>query len=209
VSKIKGVSYETIQELFSINARELPCVYLTAFNTVGKLREEMGIEDKYNDNDIVYKFGLTKSFESRKNGHRSEYKNIEDKIEMKLVYFTYIDPLYISEAEGEIKRLLEDYKIEYEDHEEIVVIPSNTLKFVKTLYENLGMKYSGHTAEFNKKIMELNSHINELTHNEKMLIKENESMKELYEQKLINKELENTNLRQQIRILELERELSK
>lgn len=33
-------------------------------------------------------------------------------------------------------------------------------------------------------------------------------MKELYEQKLINKELENTNLRQQIRILELERELS-
>ena len=80
---------------------------------------------------------------------------------------------------------------------------------MKTLYENLGMKYSGHTAEFNKKIMELNSHINELTHNEKMLIKENESMKELYEQKLINKELENTNLRQQIRILELERELSK
>lgn len=201
VSKIKGVSYETIQELFSINARELPCVYLTAFNTVEKLRKNLNIDEKYNDNDIVYKFGLTKSFETRKNGHKNEYKEME---EMKLVYFTYIDPLYITEAENEIKRLLNDFKIKYNDHEEIIVIPNNTLKFVKTLYENLGMKYSGHTAEFNKKILELNNQINLLKHNET-----------LYEQKLKNKELEienknleNENLKQQIKIMELEKQLN-
>ena len=193
VSKIKGVSYETIQELFSINARELPCVYLTAFNTVEKLRKNMKLDEKYNDNDIVYKFGLTKSFETRKNGHKSEYKDFEN---MKLVYFTYIDPLYITEAEYEIKRLLIDYKIEYNNHEEIIIIPNNTLKFVKTLYENIGMKYSGHTAEFNKKILELNNQINLLKHSEI-----------LYEQKLKNKELEIENLKQQIKIMELEKQL--
>ena len=68
VSKIKGVSYENIQELFSINARTLPCVYLTAFNDVKTLRNSMNIDSKYNDDDIVYKFGLTSSFENRKNG---------------------------------------------------------------------------------------------------------------------------------------------
>jgi len=62
VSTIKGVSYETIQELFSINARSLPCVYLTAFNTVKELRNVMNIDNKYSDDSVVYKFGLTKSF---------------------------------------------------------------------------------------------------------------------------------------------------
>ena len=40
VSKIKGVSYDTIQELFSRNARKMPCIYLTALNTVEVLRNE-------------------------------------------------------------------------------------------------------------------------------------------------------------------------
>ena len=152
VSQIKGVSYETIQELFSINANSVPCVYLTAFNTVNKLRDTMKIDAKYNDDDVIYKFGLTKSFETRKNGHRSEYKKIEHLIDMKLVYYTYIDPLYISEAETEIKTLLCDNKIEWDGHDELVIIPNNLLKHIKTFYENIGMKYSGHTQQFNKKI---------------------------------------------------------
>ena len=130
VSKIKGVSYKAIQELFSINARDMPCVYLTAFNTVGVLRKEMNIDMKYKDDDIVYKFGLTKSFEIRKNGHKSEYKKIENLIDMKLVQYTYIDPLYISEAENEIKNMLEEYKITWENHDELVVIPNNMLKII-------------------------------------------------------------------------------
>ena len=107
VSQIKGVSYASIQELFSINARDMPCVYLTAFNKVSVLRESMNIDSKFMDDDIVYKFGLTKSFEQRKNGHKTEYKKIESLIDMKLIYYTYIDPLYISEAENYIKNLLD------------------------------------------------------------------------------------------------------
>jgi hypothetical protein len=43
----------------------------------------------------------------RKNGHKSEYKELENLIDMKLVYYTYIDPLYITEAETEINKLIE------------------------------------------------------------------------------------------------------
>ena len=47
------------------------------FLLIDRLRKEMNIDMKYSDNDIVYKFGLTKSFEMRKNGHKSEYKKID------------------------------------------------------------------------------------------------------------------------------------
>jgi hypothetical protein len=40
----------------------MPCVYLTAFNTVDKLRDIMNIDAKYNND--VYKLGLTNSFQT-------------------------------------------------------------------------------------------------------------------------------------------------
>ena len=203
VSKIKGVSYSAIQELFSINARDLPCVYLSAFNTVKTLRKEMNIDMKYKDEDIVYKFGLTKSFEIRKNGHKSEYKKIENLIDMKLVQYTYIDPLYISEAENDIKNMLEEYKINWENHDELVVIPNNMLKFINTVYTNIGMKYSGHSHQFMKKINDLELCINTLK-------KDQEYQKIIFEEKLNNKDLIinnkdliNDNLKKDLRILEL------
>lgn len=188
VSKIKGVSYETIQELFSINARQMPCIYLTAFNTVDKLRHAMDISNNHSDGDIVYKFGLTKSFETRKYGHTQEYKKIDDLIDKKLIYFTYIDPIYITQAEVEIKEILEEYKLEWDNHKELVIIPNNMLKFVKTAYENIGMKYSGHTAEFNVKINELNAKIITLENQANNLTKEIDNLKELYEHKLALKD---------------------
>ena len=48
---------------------------------VKTLRNKMNISNEYNDDDFVYKFGLTNSFEKRKNGHKSEYKDIENLIE--------------------------------------------------------------------------------------------------------------------------------
>jgi hypothetical protein len=216
VSHIKGVSYETIQELFSINARSLPCVYLTAFNTVKELKKVMNIDNKHSEDAVVYKFGLTKSFESRKNGHRSEYKKLDNFIDMKLVYYTYIDPIYISQAELEIKNLLSEYKLEWDNHDELVIIPNNLLKIIKTIYENIGMKYSGHTQEFNRKIEELNKIIMEYEHKNNILIKDlsNERIifnkdKELFESKINNKNFEIENLKKELRIKELELLLSK
>lgn len=189
VSKIKGVSYNAIQELFSINARDLPCVYLSSFNTVRVLRKDMNIDMKYKDDDIVYKFGLTKSFEIRKNGHKSEYKKIENLIDMKLVQYTYIDPLYVNEAERDVKNMLEEYKLNWENHDELVIIPNNMLKFVNTLYTNIGMRYSGHTQEFMKKINDLELCISTLK-------KDQEYQKIIFEEKLNNKDLiiDNKNL---------------
>ena len=140
VSKIKGVSYDTIQELFSINAREMPCVYLTALNTVDVLRNEMKIDMCYPNDAIVYKYGKTASFAQRKNGHNQEYKKLDDITDKKLVYYTIIDPLYITKAETEISSMLEDYKIKWDGHDELVIITKEKMKNVKLMYENVGIK---------------------------------------------------------------------
>jgi hypothetical protein len=198
VAKVKGVSYETIQELFSINARTMPCIYLTCLNRVKELRDIMNIDDKYDDDDFVYKFGLTKDFEQRKNGHKSEYKELGNLIDMKLVCFSFIDPLYISDAEAELKNILSDNKIEYKKHDELVVLPRNIFKFVKESYEKLAMKYSGHTESFLFEKSKFESQLKDL---ENKL--ENEKMRhELKEQDLNNK-LKEQDLNNKIREMEL------
>lgn len=155
ISKMKGVSYNTIQELFNINAREIPCVYLTVFNDVKTLRNKMNISNEYNDDDFVYKFGLTNSFEKRKNGHKSEYKDIENLIEFKLVYFAYIDPLFLNNAETEIKNIFKDNIIEYKKHTEIVILSKKELNYIKNAFELIARKYSGHNEELLKEIEQL------------------------------------------------------
>ena len=185
VSNIKGVSYESIQELFSINARLLPCVYLTAFGTVDKLKSVMNIDNDVSNDAIVYKFGLTKSFENRKNGHKTEYKELKNYIDMKLVYYTFIDPLYLREAENELKDALSEYRIKYKDHDELVMINKDILKIVKRVYENIGMKYSGHTSELNKQIGEIEKQKLELEHKY-----EKDIQKERHEKELLIKEME-------------------
>ena len=155
ISKIKGVSYDTIQELFSINAREMPCVYLTALNTVEVLRDEMKIDMCHPDDAIVYKYGKTGSFAKRKNGHNQEYKKLDHLIDKKLVYYTIIDPLYIAKAETELSSMMEDYKIRWDSHDELVIITKEQMKNVKLIYENVGIKFSGHTSSFNVKIQEI------------------------------------------------------
>ena len=189
ISNIKGVSYEAIQELFSCNARSLPCVYLTAFNTVKNLRNVMNIDNSFSDDSIVYKFGLTKSFEARKNGHKSEYKELGDNIDMKLVKYTYIDPLFLSDAENEIKDKLSDFKFNWKTHDELVIIPKSMSKYIDMVYENIGSKYSGHTAEFNRQVSELNAEISNLKHIIEIKDMEKKHLLETHKKDLDNKDL--------------------
>jgi hypothetical protein len=160
VAKLRGVSYDTIQELFSINACSTPCVYLTALGSVGVLRKSMNIPAAHADDSIVYKFGLTRDFEKRKNGHTAEYKELPT--DMKLVSFAYIDPQYLGEAESTLAGKLEGYKIEYKKHTELLVLDRRAYTHATDAIELIGRKYSGHTQEFQAKIAELTAKVAQL-----------------------------------------------
>ena len=81
--------------------------------------------------------------------------------------FKDIDPLYISQAETELKNILNEYKIVYDKTDELVVLSSSTLRLVKTLYENISKKFSGHTYE-------LNENIKQFEHEKELLKKDKE-----------------------------------
>jgi hypothetical protein len=86
--------------------------------------------------------------------------------------------------------MLEEYKINWENHDKLVVIPNNMLKFINTIYTNIGMKYSGHSHQFMKKINDLELCITTLK-------KDQEYQKIIFEEKL------NDNLKKDLWILEL------
>ena len=157
-SKITGVPYECIQQFFSASAMELPCIYLIHLNDVKTLRTHMNIPQSYTDNMIVFKYGQTKDFEDRKNGHRQMFKSIKDHIEMKLVHFSYIDPKYVSKAETELKQLVKPHIFVWnapdKNYDEILILTKKELGDIKKHYKKVGTEFSGHNDQINKVLQE-------------------------------------------------------
>jgi len=72
----------------------------------------MSIDSKYNDEDIVCKYGFTKDLARRTNEHIDTYGKI-DNCELKLKYHSYIDPQYISKGESDIRLFMEALNISF------------------------------------------------------------------------------------------------
>ncbi len=157
-SKITGVPYESIQQFFSASATPLPCIYLIHLNDVKTLRSHMNIPHTYADDMIVFKYGQTKDFEDRKNGHRQMFKSINNYIDMKLVQFSYIDPKYVFKAETALKQLVSPHmyiwQMPHKSCDEIVIVSKKELAKVRDNYKTIGTQFSGHSDQINKVIQQ-------------------------------------------------------
>ena len=62
---------------------------------------------------------------------------------LKLKYYAYIDPQYLSKAETDIKHLFEslNIKLRYDNFDELVIIPTQYTDIVKEKYNHMGKKY--------------------------------------------------------------------
>ena len=156
VSTILGTNAKVIKEVFNADRNTLPCVYLFTLNTVGNLRESMNIDPKYSDDSIVAKYGFTKDLARRTGEHINKYNKING-VNLKLKYYSYVDPQYMSNAETDIKDYMIGFetKIDFEKEDELVIIPIKLLKMVERQYELIGKSYMGHISELITKIKEL------------------------------------------------------
>lgn len=159
VANIKGVSYDCVQQFFSASATTFPCIYLVSFNSVKHLRKAMKIPKEYTDDSMVFKLGLTKDFETRKNGHKQEYKELADYTDLKLVKFSYIDPRWLFEAETTLKETCADYTFKWKSkcgkiHDEIIIVPKKEMKWLFNQYNKIGEEFSGQTQQINEKMKE-------------------------------------------------------
>lgn len=147
VSNVMGCSHETVKELFNKTASTIPCIYLFTLGTVHDLRKSFRI-DGYKDSDIVCKYGFTKDLEERSRVHTKNFEKIKN-VDVKLKMFSYIDPLYISDAETSIKDFFEMNKMRFktEINNEIVIIPSSFMTKINKYYKELDQLYGGHITE--------------------------------------------------------------
>jgi hypothetical protein len=201
-SSTLGISAPVIKEILNTDANTLPCIYLFTLGYVKDLRESMNISMDYKDVSIVCKYGFTKDLKRRTCEHINTYNKIPNS-NLKLKYYSYIDPLYISTAETDIRTFMEAFKtqVSFENQEELVIIPKELSKLVEKQYQQISKSYMGHISELINRIKELEDQ------NEKQMLKHqletqqlihqletqqliHQNQKEKYENQLLKKELE-------------------
>jgi len=202
VANVMGVSARVIKEVFNTATNSLPCVYLFTLNTVKNLRTSMNLDARYDDDSIVGKYGFTKDLSRRTGEHIDTFKKIPN-TELKLKYYSYMDPQYISKGESDIRLFMNGLKINtnYENMEELVVIPKELISLIERQYEMIGRNYMGHISELVTRIKELEDkyerellnhklEMQQLQHNNILLQNKLEMQKEKYEHELLKKEVE-------------------
>ena len=187
ISNILGCPAKVVREVFNADANSLPCVYFFTLGYVKDLRQSMNIDPSFSDDSIVGKYGYTDNLTRRTSEHIKSFGKIIN-TNLKLKYYTYVDPQYLSKAETDIKHLFEslNVKFKYDTYDELVIAPTQYSNIVKEKYNHMGKKYSGHVSELITKIKELEE-LNiqqELKHKIELQQKELDLQKEQYENKL-------------------------
>jgi hypothetical protein len=164
---IIGQPVRNVRAVFKTCAKQVPCIYRFALGTAKTLRVSMGLPDTIKDNFVIIKYGLTNSLDRRIGEHISEYEKIKG-VQLGLMNFSYIDPKFLSQAEGDLKEYFKSIEIpiEYESYQELVAINPKNEKFIKKQYDYIGTEYQGAITELiiqiEKLKLELKS-LNEIT----------------------------------------------
>ena len=161
VSNVLGIDPKVLREVLKSSANSLPCVYLISLGSVGNLRKKLNIDKKICDNHIVCKYGYTDNLSRRMIEHNSVFHKLG--IDIKIKYYSYIDPQFLSKAEKKLKNFYEalNVKLEYDNFSELVVIPDNLIEknIIREQYEQLSKSYAGHYTELIQKINDLENEL--------------------------------------------------
>lgn len=193
---ILNISPKTYKAVFNTYANKFPCIYLLQLGRVDDLRQTFNISNDIDNNHQVYKYGFTEDLSRRIGEHEAKYGKLLN-VSIKLSTFHLIDTKYTSEAEGDIRELVNTFqkKLNVDGFNELIILNEKELGFVKKQYSYIGNNYAGATAELQKQIAELKDKIKDLE-NEIINIKlahENEIQKERFQKQFLEFQLENCN----------------
>lgn len=212
-SKLLGVHALTIKEVFNTSSTNVPCIYLFTLGTVKDLRKSMKIDNKYKDDMIICKYGMTDSLERRASEHNKTYGSIKG-ANLCLKYYAYVDVQYISKAERDIREYFESMECElkYDNHKELIVMDISKMnKYVKHQYSKLSDLYGGHIKDLIKRIEELENKLLLQTEKHKNELQEEKHRNELQEErhKTMEEKHKNEIQKYEIELLKKELEISK
>lgn len=169
-AKMHGISYDVLHKLLSGGtcAAPISCVYCVIVGPVGgNLRKEMNIPAKYADTMVVIKCGRTKDFNQRMHGHQQMFKKVPS-AKLELAHFSLIDADRVVDAEHELIEKMADFKYEWNNTNEILIIKKTDMKYIREVYANLCAKYCVTSKEVNNCIDLLKQQIVVMQNDNKM-----------------------------------------
>lgn len=208
VSNILGVTAQAVREVFKASAKCMPCVYLFSLGTAKDLRKSMNIDAKHADDVMICKYGYTIDLSRRTSEHIKTFDSING-VDLKLKHYSYIDPMYCSNAETDIKDHFNalDIGLKFKDMDELVAIRPQLLKTTETQYRQISEAYAGHMKDMIKQVEDLKKELElqAMKHKTELLMKDNELLTKDNELNMskaqinaLNKDLEIERLRNQI-----------
>lgn len=213
-NKIMGINYDEAKKYINLHINDISCIYLIILGQVKHLRNSMNIDNNINDEKYICKYGFSKNLGERMNGHKQEFQKIKG-VNLSLKNISLIDPLYISEAEIDIKQYVKSFIFKYENFKELLILSEKDFTDLEKHYNNLFFKYIGYNGNLKNVVSAINLRLkeaeNEIKHikyncNKKIELQNVIHDKEIqkYENALLKKDLEIQNI-----INKYEAELSK
>jgi predicted GIY-YIG superfamily endonuclease len=166
-SELLGVNTKTIKDVFKTNSSKTPVVYLYLIGNPNELLKSRN--DKYNNDDLLCKYGCTDDLERRCTEHDKQFKKEFNK-NIELLCFSIIEAKYIFEAESNIKQYFKSNTIEYKNTKELIVINKKDMNQIKQHYRMIQNSYIGRYEEMHSKISLLEKEILEL--NNRLILKD-------------------------------------
>ena len=172
LTKILGATPDTIKSIFNKSSTKLACIYLFNLGKVKDLRDILDIDNEYDDNDNVYKYGNTDDLASTAVENKREFAKIGIS-NIHLSLFGFIDNQYNSNAETHVKKFINtmNWNLDNETYEEIAVIPKKKFQLVKKQYETISKAYMIYITEIINKMKGMQQELLQSTHKNEILEK--------------------------------------
>lgn len=153
VNKLLGCDIDESRRTINCSSTKISSIYLLTLGYVKDLRKTFNIDEKFNDDNIVVKYGRTDDLSRRLKEHQDNYNKLEN-VNVMLKLYSYVDDKLVSQAETAVKRFFQwgKYNIDNEEYKELVVIPINDFETVKKEYELIKNNYGGDSREYIYKI---------------------------------------------------------
>jgi hypothetical protein len=121
------VLFRDIKKVLSRSFSPISCIYTFVLGNVGDLREQLHIDDRYEDHDYVIKFGRTNDLARRTREHEKTYACIRGS-SVSLLRFVCVDPSLNAMAEGMLREFFSEHVIEYLQHKELAVLRTTSFR---------------------------------------------------------------------------------
>jgi len=123
------------------HTKEFSCIYLFTIGFVKDLRESMKIADKYNDNDIVVKYGMTTNLLKKSEKYGTSFEKYGGNAKLK--YYGWIDSEFQSKAERDIQIWMKYSLIKCDRIKKLAILTHEELKEVKDYFGQISNIYCG------------------------------------------------------------------